>query len=60
MKPFASIALSCVLMGLTGMLSAEPPERLVYLGSSFVYDKEGGSENRLVFPLTEQQGNSGL
>lgn len=42
MKPISTIALSCVLMGHTGMLSADPPEHLIYLGSYSAYDKAMG------------------
>ena len=42
MKSFSAIAVSCVLMGHTDMLSADPPEHLIYLGSYSVYDKAMG------------------
>ena len=42
MKSFSAIAVSCVLMGHSDMLSADPPEHLIYLGSYSVYDKAMG------------------
>jgi uncharacterized protein YjiK len=42
LKPLSAILLICVLLGRVSALSAEPPSRLIYLGSSSVYDKRSG------------------
>jgi hypothetical protein len=60
MKSFSAIAVSCALMGHTGMLSSDPPAHLLFIWLAILSkSKPWGFESRQDFPLIVRQGSSG-